>query len=59
MKRWIDATKPLEIGSINAPDANGIPRCPLKNPTTPPGYTNLGMYRFRYIRSTHSTSRVT
>ena len=28
-------TKPLLIGSINADDANGAPRCPRKNWTTP------------------------
>jgi hypothetical protein len=25
----------LLIGSVNADDANGWPRCPRKNPTTP------------------------
>src|SRR5437016_1420365 len=53
------ATKPLVIGSISAEETKGIPWCPLKNPTTPAGYTSLGWYRFRYIRSMHSTSRVT
>src|SRR5437870_4258047 len=52
-------TKPLEIGSMRAEETKGIPRWPLKNPTTPAGYTSLGWYRFRYIRSMHSTSRVT
>ena len=49
----------FEIGSINAPDAKDIPRCPLKNPTTPAGYMSFGTYRLRYIRSMNSTSRVT
>src|SRR2546422_8309748 len=52
-------TNPLVIGSISAEETKGIPWCPLKNPTTPAGYTSLGWYRFRYIRSMHSTSRVT
>src|SRR5437588_9168142 len=52
-------TIPLVIGSISAEETKGIPWCPLKNPTTPAGYTSLGWYRFRYIRSMHSTSRVT
>src|SRR5438132_2924269 len=52
-------TNLLVIGSISAEETKGIPWCPLKNPTTPAGYTSLGWYRFRYIRSMHSTSRVT
>jgi hypothetical protein len=32
---------------------------PRKKPTTPDSYCSFGTYRFRYIRSTHSTSNVT
>jgi len=39
----MEATKSFEIGSIKAPEANGMSRWPLKNPTTPAGYTSLGM----------------
>ncbi len=42
MKRWMAATKSLVMGSISAPEAKGIPRCPLKNPTTPVVYISLG-----------------
>jgi hypothetical protein len=56
--RRIAATNARVIGSIKAPEANWHPRA-LKNPTTPRSHCNCGTYRFRYIRSMHSTSRVT
>src|ERR1019366_8461699 len=44
---------------LSADDANVAPRWSRKKPTTPDSYCSLGTYRFRYIRSTHSTSKVT
>src|SRR5205807_5253168 len=53
------ATNSLVIGSINAEDTNGIRRCSRKKWAMPLGNCNLGTYKFRYIRSTHSTSKLT
>jgi len=40
--RWIEATKALLIGSINADDANVAPRWPRRNHTTPFTCCNRG-----------------
>ena len=58
-KRCTPATKALVMGSISAEDANWWPRWNRKKLTTPDAYWSLGTYTLRYIRSMHSTSKVT
>src|SRR5512144_829200 len=58
-KRCTASTNERVIGSISAEDANGAPRCPRQNHTTPLTCCSFGTYRSQYIRSMQSSSNST